>query len=248
MIFVASFVPFDCLNDVISAGILVAFCMTDSALLLLRHDSPPLNGNIHNYDKGTGGEGNRVEWLVGMVNVSAFVFGISATHLWDAFSGSHILAIISAVGTFVVTLQIYRTCPPVECFGGKRRMTSSSIPRHSDDAVHYFQTPCMPFVPCLGIFANWYLIGQLELVAIALLVAYLLAAVVFYFCYGFWHSVGNHDGWLTGKDDENFSDRDGGRDGYGTALMHVERTISLPRVGSKPVGTSRTVETTYMAK
>jgi len=249
MISVASFVPFDLLNDVISAGILVAFCTTDSALLLLKHDPPPLNNGCHNYEEGTGGgEGNRVEWLVGTVNVSAFTFGITTAHLWDAFPGSHILAILSAFGTFAATLQIYRTCPPVQCFGGKRRFTSSSIIPHHSDADRYFQTPCMPFVPCLGIFVNWYLLGQLELVAIALLVAYLFAAVVFYFCYGFWHSVGNHDGWLDGEDsdDENFSDRDGRRDGCGAASMYVERTLSLPRVSSKPVGSTGTFETTYM--
>ena len=80
MIFIASFVPFARLNDVISAGILVAFSMTNSALLLLRHDPPP-NKHIHNYGKDNNGEGNTVEWLVRMVNIFTFTFGITSTHL-----------------------------------------------------------------------------------------------------------------------------------------------------------------------
>jgi len=43
---VATFVPFNYLDDLISSGILVAFCMTDSCLILMRHESPVHRPNL----------------------------------------------------------------------------------------------------------------------------------------------------------------------------------------------------------
>ena len=44
-----------------------------------------------------------------------------------------------------------------------------------------FRVPCVPFLPCVAIFINWYLISQLELAGLALLVVYMGGIVVYYF-------------------------------------------------------------------
>ena len=75
IVLVASFVPFAHLNDMISAGILVAFCMTDSALVIMRHESPA-------DDQG------KVEKNLGIFNALCLVFGISLTHFHDSIQGN----------------------------------------------------------------------------------------------------------------------------------------------------------------
>jgi len=223
---IAAFVPFTHLDDVISAGILIVFNMTDSALLLLRYDPPPRDNDR---------DGRTLEWLVIIVNIASFLFSFFASHFWCAFPGSRALTISSALGALLATVQIYRTCPLATCFGGKRRMSSSF---NTDEDNQYFKTPLMPFVPCLGIFVNSCLVGRLELFSIGLLVAYLCAATVFYFCYGFWYSVGNNGGWQSneycGKKDCD-------------VFLQVERTISLPRLGSKSTRVGENPGTTYIA-
>jgi hypothetical protein len=53
----------------------------------------------------------------------------------------------------------------------------------------------MPYIPCLGIFVNYFLISQLEFVGIFLLLAYVMLFILLYFLYGARHSVGRREGW-----------------------------------------------------
>ena len=206
VILIASFVPFAKLNDMISAGILIAFCMTDCSLIIMRLEAP------RNHSK-------RVERLLGWFNASAFLFGVCFTHFYDSFFGN-ILTVIS----ILVALSSYyglHKCPRAVLFGGSIRATQykGSVDMRVDS---YFKTPLMPFIPvsfvyycyllhvtgnnffssfiflskqCLGIFVNWYLISQLDLYGIFFLLAYLGIAALFYFSYGMEHSVGANGGW-----------------------------------------------------
>jgi hypothetical protein len=60
------------------------------------------------------------------------------------------------------------------------------------DQGGYFSVPT-PYVPCLGILVNWYLIAQLDLAGIAGLLAFLAVAVLYYYaaaaCSGRWGAV-----------------------------------------------------------
>ncbi len=177
VVIIASFVPFEHLNDMISAGILVAFCMTDSSLIIMRHESD---------------EPGKVERQVALFNISALVFGISLTHFYD-YVVANLITAFSVLCMITCIKRLYQ-CPQATLFGGSIRASQykGSVDMRVDS---YFKTPWLPFFPCLGIFVNCYLISQLELIGIALLLGYLSAAAIFYFCYGMHHSVGANGGW-----------------------------------------------------
>ena len=197
MILIATFVPFDHLNDMVSSGILIAFCMTDSALVLLRHESPKNRPKL-------------VEKFLCVMNLSAFAFSTCYTHLWE-YTAGRIVATVSMIAMIVVTSGMYFSCDPAQDFGGSVRASpslhsikygitqllgGSTVGITGENCSSYFSTPGMPFVPLGGIFVNWYLITQMELESIGLLLGFLLLAVVYYFCYGAHHSVGrNTDRW-----------------------------------------------------
>ena len=56
----------------------------------------------------------------------------------------------------------------------------------SADEEEYFATPCMPFIPLLGIAVNWALIAQLEVLGLILLGLYVGLTV---FSYALWGPV-----------------------------------------------------------
>lgn len=167
MVAIATCVPFTYLNDLISAGILVAFTMTDMSLILLRHESPVHNPSL-------------LETLLGWFNLLSFALGICLRHYSKVLPGQIISSILLLLLLSLVS-SISRKCP-------------AAIDTSDGD---YFQTGFLPYLPLFASFLNWYLIGQLEIWGIFLLFAYIGTAVLFYFIYGFKHSVGNRLGWGT---------------------------------------------------
>jgi len=181
MVIIAALIPFDNLNDMISAGILVAFAMTDASLVLMRYDSPDDNEGL-------------VDRLLSWFNFAAFVFSVAVTHFWENLFGK----IASFALALILILCLYGlayTCTPAQTFGGKTRKSHDGSDDMSMSSSAYFKTPLMPYIPCLGMFVNWYLIAQLELFGIGLFLAFLAAVCIFYFSYGRRHSVGNNGGW-----------------------------------------------------
>ena len=110
---------------------------------------------------------------------------------------------ICAVTMVTACACVYRYCPRTTIFGGRRKHY------HENELVRekgYFQTPFVPALPCLAIAINWYLIAQLDLFGIALLIGFLLLAVLYYFVYAQYHSVGNTQGWNTTEEIELATD------------------------------------------
>jgi hypothetical protein len=64
---------------------------------------------------------------------------------------------------------------------------SSSLP----PPVSFFQTPCVPYLPALGMFVNWYLIARMEVRAMVLLALYLGVTVSVYLWLCAPYSVGH---------------------------------------------------------
>ena len=58
-----------------------------------------------------------------------------------------------------------------------------------------FRAPFVPFVPCLGILFNCFLLSQFEARAWCMIVGYICIATMAYFAYGYSHSVGGLTGW-----------------------------------------------------
>ena len=174
MTIIATCVPFTYLDDFISAGILVAFSMTASIVLLMRYKSPPNRPSL-------------IRQLVAAFNFCAF---LTAMLLANATSSSgYALAAVLLSVTVVCCIFIHVLCPKELHFGGDH---ASSF---FVSSIDYFRVPFLPFVPCLGIFMNHCLIAQLNFSGIIILLVYLLFATIFYFVYGSIHSVGNNGGW-----------------------------------------------------
>jgi basic amino acid/polyamine antiporter, APA family len=161
----AAFVPFTYLDDLISAGILVAFSLTNASLVVLRLESP--NG--------------LVEQCLMLYNGLCFVSALLWTHT-GVFVGQPIVAVISLVLTVFCVPYMAINCPPAAQFGasllcGQNR--GLAVNEHE-----FFKTPCVPYFPCFAMAINWYLIGQLEATSLLLLLVYLGAAILLYWVCG----------------------------------------------------------------
>ncbi|GAX17787.1 hypothetical protein FisN_24Hh144 [Fistulifera solaris] len=174
MTLLAAFVPFTYLNDLISAGILVAFSLTDSSLVVLRRESPPNDPGL-------------LERCLMGYNVLCFLTAILISHESSWGIVQLALAVFTALSAALTLVYMTIQCPASPQFGGtllqctQSGNVSSSAPFPDS---HYFQTPWVPLIPCLGMAVNWYLIAQLEVFGLLLLGLYLGVVVLFYllFC------------------------------------------------------------------
>ncbi|KDO18321.1 hypothetical protein SPRG_16284 [Saprolegnia parasitica CBS 223.65] len=164
---VALFVPFSLLWNMVSFGILVSFNMTNSALVLSR----TREASAHIAYKLTGA-------MVATGLLAMFLFQKGYVEAVEGGSGYLIASMILLALVFVIATVIYVKCPqsvgPMDCY----------------------RAPLVPFVPALAITINWYLIAQLPTEDIGLGFAWIGAAILSYFAYGFRNSAGK-DGWAT---------------------------------------------------
>jgi APA family basic amino acid/polyamine antiporter len=175
MTIIATFVPFTYLDDLISAGILVAFSMTNCCLVLLRCQSP--DNHVH---------GNLLEILLAIYNGLCFLTAMLWTHAsylpWQNFC-----AVVSTLATVACLINIAISCPKTKHFGGSilregeyshdphinRENEDEEVDGPVTDESEYYRTPAVPYLPCLGMAVNWYLIAQLDRTGILLLCLYL---------------------------------------------------------------------------
>jgi amino acid transporter len=183
LILTATLVPFAHLNDMVSCAVLCAMSMADSSLILLWHE--PVSDP----------DSDLAEHLMLGFHIAAIVTSFAFTRLLDSWFGT---ALAYAAGGCMIALAcgLYFWCPKSDIFGGK----SSRHVYHkhkgqvrTDDG--YFRTPFLPFLPCLAIFVNWFLIAQLEFIGLVGLICFLALTVLYYFAYAAHHSVGNTTGW-----------------------------------------------------
>lgn len=138
--------PFDYLDSVISAGILVAFTLTNVSLVLVRC------GDVSSTPRGS-----TMRWLLLAFNIS------SAVMCWFlSNSSSTAVHVVSVSGTILLVAFV----------GLEYR---SQARRRRPPLVDHFQTPLVPYWPCLAMILNWYLIVQLDWTGCVGLLVYLVA-------------------------------------------------------------------------
>ena len=198
MTLVAAFIPFEYLNDMISCAVLCALSLTSTSVVMLWHEpahDPESPLTCH---------------LLMVFHAAALVGSLSLTHLGGA---GNILTALCALTMMGTCFAVYKHCPRVSVFGGRRKNHY-----HEDELVRekgYFQTPLVPFLPCLAIAMNWYLIAQLDLLGVSLLLGFLVLSVLYYFLYAQYHSIGNTRGWSNAEEIEMATDnRDVDKSGY----------------------------------
>ena len=221
MTLLATFVPFGQLDDLISAGILLAFSMTNTCLVLLRCESPSSQPNILS------------KWLL-CYNILCFL----TTMMLSSHVQSMSLAILFGLATLCTATLIWYKFPSSISFGFGGSMNQApqqqqQQQQQEDMDMIFFTMPLVPLLPCLGTFVNWYLISQLEMAGLLLLLLYLGLATAFYLSFGAKHSVGNTCGW---KRNESLE----GLVVINELEMKVEevnpvmgRSISMTRVGGR---------------
>ena len=175
MAVLGAFIPFGSLNDFVSCGYLFSFNVTNSALLLMKFESPPASPSL-------------MPFLVALFQPFALGSALTLSHMNDIVMGS-ILGGLFTAGAIAVVLVIFFQCPKAPVFGGR----SMGIP--DDGSFKYYEAPLMPFLACASTYINWMLVSQLTLKGIGLFFLYILASIIFYFMYGLQHSVANTYGF-----------------------------------------------------
>eukprot|EP00540_Astrosyne_radiata_P023203 CAMPEP_0116866954 /NCGR_PEP_ID=MMETSP0418-20121206/26348_1 /TAXON_ID=1158023 /ORGANISM="Astrosyne radiata, Strain 13vi08-1A" /LENGTH=246 /DNA_ID=CAMNT_0004502711 /DNA_START=161 /DNA_END=901 /DNA_ORIENTATION=- len=173
MICLASFLPFHYFNDLISGGMLVAYSMTNCCVVMLRCESPATRPHL-------------LLRLLFAFNILSFIMGL-------VFKlGSLTLNIVSAVILLGVFVYMRWQCPLSNNWGGSVLRQEQSNP----DSISYFATPLVPYLPCLGMFVNNYLIAQLDGWGLFLLFLYIGIAASLYGGAFFWCNQEDHSiGW-----------------------------------------------------
>ena len=156
--------PFEDLDDFVSAGILFAFTITNSSLIVMRRQSPTYRPRL-------------LGQLLAVFNFASLGMCIAIAHAWK-YKWGKIVALILMILTALSWALIKCICPPTAVFGGNRPIASTW-----EEGVQYFRTPFVPFIPCLGTIFNWYLVAQLEISGILLLLTYFIVSALYYVYY-----------------------------------------------------------------
>lgn len=138
------------LLQLISAGILVAFSMTNTCLVLLRCSSPVHHSNL-------------LEILLAIYNGLCFITAMLWSHTWAFLPFQRFSAVLSTIATVGCLIYMAIHCPKTAHFGGsifhggeyhdERHITHESSTENDTlsngvEEGDYFQTPCVPFLPC----------------------------------------------------------------------------------------------------
>jgi len=174
-IVVSTWIPFEHLNDMIACAVLSALSLTDTSLVMLWHEpthdpKSPLTCR-----------------LMMLFHAAALLGSLSFTHYGGTIWGRG----VAALSLFVMVgacFSVHKFCPRTACFGGSRKnhYREEELRR---GGVGYFETPLVPFLPCLAIAVNWALVAQLDLSGIALMIGLLLVTVLYYLLYAQHHSL-----------------------------------------------------------
>lgn len=178
MTVIATAVPFSFLDDLISAGILVAFSLTDSSLVVLRCKSPPNRPGL-------------LELCLVGYNCSCLITALLATHTDHTMVG-HISIAVASICTIGSAVFLCRNCPTTTIFGESifdwtqsSQNVAHSLPTTGEAS---FQTPLVPIIPMMGMAINWYMIAQLDIAGLMSLTLYLTTAVGLYLVLGLKHA------------------------------------------------------------
>ena len=158
-------VPFEEIWHLVDFGVLISFNITSTTLII---------------NRGKGKLEGLTMWMSGFLLSSMMALMITQKACVEESCTWPIMTLIGALGTgaawsFCYVVYLFRDAP-------------------ADDGKGY-RVPLVPFIPCLSILVNWYLVAQLENKSIVYGILYILAGVVLYLLYGYNHSVGQKTGW-----------------------------------------------------
>ncbi|KAL7544908.1 hypothetical protein ACHAWF_008274 [Thalassiosira exigua] len=188
LIVLSLLVPFHYLDDLVSAGALLLFSMTDCCLLVIRYKCPSESflGSVRDIDENasiisiaTVRKELSLGRILFLLNLFPFASGLCFAFIPVAAVKWTLTALFSLL-TLGVTVYIAAYCPEI---------SSNRFVLDRDGygtGTRRFRTPLVPFLPALGIYMNWFMLAHVGWKGIAMLVGYLLLGVLAYgtFCSG----------------------------------------------------------------
>jgi len=179
----AAFVPFTYMDDLISAGALLLFSMTNCCLLTIRYKCPSESflGSIRDIDESasifsiaTVRRELSLGRLLFVLNVFPFISGLCFTFIpIDAVRYS--LTGVFAVLTLTVAIYMACYCPEITSNRFVLNRDGYGVRGH-----RRFRTPFVPYLPTLAIYMNWFMLANLGWKGIVMLIGYLLVGVIMY--------------------------------------------------------------------
>jgi APA family basic amino acid/polyamine antiporter len=162
---IALFVPFTYLDDMISAGVLFSFNLTNTSLVVIRRGRFENSNSSAPYDL--------CSLLLIVYHVVATALAGLLANIISGNGGSNPVTISFSAFLFLVCFAV-GSCIAMNC------------PENTDpEKRSQYRAPYMPFPPLFGIIINYVLIAQLSMLGIALIVCYYVLATIFYFLYCF---------------------------------------------------------------
>ncbi|KNC86685.1 hypothetical protein SARC_01154 [Sphaeroforma arctica JP610] len=189
MSIIAGCVPFDILWDMISLGVLVSFCLTNSALICTRLSGPEGNNKITGcliFIWAASFSGEYMLWKGYFEGY--FDSGVDNSTLNDAVLYGAI-ALIAA--TLLVAIGMTFMFKEVE--------------ESKAETGRVFYAPLVPLLPVVGINLNFFLMAQISWINLAYLAIVIAVSLVWYLVYGIGHSAREFDDDMPALDHTNRS-------------------------------------------
>ena len=196
------FVPFTSLEELISAGVLLCFCLTDAALILIRlQDSEREKDSLKNisYEDSTTSVNSKYwsrqelcKWLLVLfTTISLLLTGLLVRVDWETETaesrriGLIASAVFSALSLVAIGWKVNDLLHQAErevqeiIVNNKNAISSFSVEKE------LFRAPFVPFVPLAGLTVNAGLLMQVSDTGLLLLLLYVGIASICYFLYSF---------------------------------------------------------------
>lgn len=156
---VALLTPFTYLDDMISAGVLISFNLTNSSLIIIRRSTEEKQSLL------------KCQKYVGFYNICIAIFSFFFIELIENSNNNFNVYLGFAISLVFCLYFVYKIFGLPEC----------------DDSLKdvQFRVPFVPLLPLFGIMINYMLIAQLSQRGIFMILGYLGFAVSFYFANGF---------------------------------------------------------------
>ncbi|CAM9380108.1 unnamed protein product, partial [Laminaria digitata] len=175
---VAGVVPFAELADFISAGVLMAFAVTNSCAIIVRRSNldPARPGPCRPLVLLFNGLCLLAGLMLKLAMGSAGAAGGAVSAATVVMSASAATSALCLLAAGVAMLAVSKWCP--------------EQPHPLGGPQQAFRGPFSPWVPALGIVVNWFLFAQLSWTGLLCTLWAIAGVCVLYFVYGLKHSVG----------------------------------------------------------
>jgi len=178
MTLVALLAPFNVLDGICSAGVLVAFQLTNCSLVLVRVDEAAR----------AGADSARPRWLLLRFCVASLAATVALDRATKGAPAAPCLIVAAAL--FLASL-----------FFGRGISAHCRLPDPATKAYYVgYRAPGVPWVQLLSLYCNWYLLAQLDASMLLAFVLYAFLALAFYLAVGVRASAGNTVGWRLSED------------------------------------------------